>query len=129
MRHILAIIVLLGAVDGIYGAATGSESKPVDADRGRAVFAVCAACHREATAGVPNPGPDLRGVFGRAAGSVPGYRYSRALRNAKRIWDETTLGNFIADPQAAVPGNTMPFPGLPDDAQRRDLVAFLKTLK
>jgi cytochrome c len=100
-----------------------------DVERGRQVFAVCAACHREASAEVPNPGPNLRGVFERVAGTVPGFRYSRAMRNAKRTWNETALDAYLADPQAAIPGNTMPFPGLPDAAQRRDLIAYLKTLK
>jgi cytochrome c len=109
--------------------ADDANASSADIGRGRQVFAVCAACHREASAEVPNPGPSLRGVFERAAGTVPGFRYSRALRNAKRPWNESALDAYLADPQAAVPGNTMPFPGLPDAAQRRDLIAYLKTLK
>jgi cytochrome c len=109
--------------------AAAAESSPADVERGRKIFATCAACHREASEEVPNPGPNLQGVFGRPSASVPGFRYSRALRNAKRIWNEETLFEFIGDPQAAVPGNTMPFPGLPDEAKRRDLIAFLKTLQ
>lgn len=116
---------------GLAGALHAADPTPIlgDADRGRKVFAVCAACHREASAEVPNPGPDLRGVVGRPAGSVPGFRYSRALRNAKRTWNDETLFAFLGDPQAAIPGNTMPFPGLPDEAQRRDVIAYLKTFK
>lgn len=107
---------------------TGAEGMPGDPGRGRVIFNQCAACHTPDPADVPNPGPDLRGVIGRPAGSVPGYRYSRALRNARRTWTETTIDPFLADPQAAVPGNTMPFPGIPDASQRRDLIAYLKTL-
>jgi cytochrome c len=124
-------LMLILCVAGIAGAATGASpsSASVDVERGRKVFAVCAACHREPAAELPNPGPDLRGVLDRPAGTVPGFRYSRALRNAKRTWSEGALDAFIADPQLAVPGNTMPFPGLPDEAQRRELIAYLKTLK
>lgn len=100
-----------------------------DAIRGRVVFNQCMVCHSERATDVPNPGPDLRGIVGRPAGSVPGYRYSRALRNARRSWTDVTLDAFIADPQSSVPGNTMPFPGIADEAQRRDLIAYLKTLK
>ena len=107
---------------------TGAEEKPGDPGRGRVIFNQCVACHVPNPADVPNPGPDLRGVIGRPAGSVPGYRYSRALRNARRTWTGMAMDAFLADPQAAVPGNTMPFPGIPDENQRRDLIAYLKTL-
>lgn len=100
-----------------------------DAVRGLTVFNQCAVCHGDRATDTPNPGPDLRGVVGRPAGSVPGYRYSRALRNARRVWTEAALDAFIADPQANLPGNTMPYPGLPDESERRDLLAYLKTLK
>ena len=106
-----------------------AAEKPADAQSGLVVFNQCVVCHSERAADVPNPGPDLRGIVGRAAGSVPGYRYSRALRNARRSWTDFTLDAFIADPQAAVPGNTMPFHGIADETQRRDLIAYLKTLK
>jgi cytochrome c len=94
---------------------------------GQKLFAACAACHAP---DLPTrTGPDLRGVFGRKAGTVPGFRYSRAMQKAKIAWDDPALDAFIADPQVALPGNTMPFPGIPDEAARRDLIAYLKTLK
>ncbi len=106
------------------------DEKSAIVERGRVVFAMmCAACYGEAAADIPNPGPDLRAVVGRMAGAVPEFRYSRALRNAKRVWTEVRLDEFIADPQTALPGNTMPFPGLPDEVQRRDLIAYLKPLQ
>jgi len=109
---------------------SGADQKRGDVERGRVVFNQCVVCHgKSATPEVPNPGPDLRGVIGRAAGSVPGYRYSRALRNARRTWTEATLDTFLADPQAALPGNTMPFPGVTEETQRRDLIAYLEILK
>lgn len=98
-----------------------------NADNGRKLFAACAACHAP---DLPTrTGPDLRGVFGRKAGAAPGFRYSRALQKAKLTWNEPTLDTFLADPQMTVPGNTMPFPGVPEAAARRDLIAYLKTLK
>ncbi|MEO6246301.1 MAG: c-type cytochrome [Opitutaceae bacterium] len=96
-------------------------------DDGRKVFAACAACH--APDQPTRTGPDLRGVFGRKAGTAPGFRFSRALQHAKIVWNEATLDAFLAEPQAALPGNTMPYPGLPDAAQRGLLIAYLKTLK
>ena len=123
MEKLLVILAL--HLTGI-AVVPSSAAKP-DIDNGRKVFAACAACHASDQA-TPT-GPELSGVFGRKPGSLPGFRYSRALKNAKFVWDETALDAFLAEPQAAVPGNTMPFPGLPDAEQRRDLVAYLKTLK
>ena len=130
MRPTAIMMFLCCTTGAIRLLGAGGEGKPGDAERGRVVFSQCVVCHStSATAEVPNPGPDLRGVAGRPAGSVPGFRYSRALRNARRPWTETTLDAFIADPQAAVPGNTMPFPGIVEETQRRDLIAYLKILK
>ena len=107
----------------------GAEMKPGDAERGRVVFNQCVVCHSSSPQEVPNPGPDLRGMVGRPAGSVPGFRYSRALRRSGLRWDESTLDRFLADPQALVPGNTMPYAGETDPAARAALVAYLKTLQ
>lgn len=94
---------------------------------GKQVFAQCAACH--AVTNTNGVGPSLLGVVGRASASVPGFRYSPAMKRAKLTWDEKTLDAYIANPQAVVPGNLMPFSGLSDVKQRADLIAYLKTLK
>lgn len=96
-------------------------------ERGRALYAACAACHT--AGGAAQLGPELRGVLNRRAASVPGFPYSRALRRSGLTWDEGTLDRFIADPQALVPGNTMPYAGEPDPAARAALLAYLKTLR
>jgi cytochrome c len=98
-----------------------------DLDNGRRLYAACAACHSPEAQ--PTAGPTLTGVVGRRAGTVPGFRYSRALKNARTTWDSSTLDSFLADPQTALPGNAMPFPGLPDSKERADVIAYLKTLK
>jgi cytochrome c len=98
-----------------------------DAAAGKTVFVQCAACH--SIDGATNVGPTLKGIDGRKAGSVAGFRYSRAMKNAGFNWDEQKLDAYIADPQKVVPGNVMPFSGLPEARQRADLVAYLKTLK
>lgn len=118
------------AVGGIVAGAGLLASPPLarpDVEAGRKVFEVCAVCH--APEAPTKTGPDLRGVIGRKAGSVSGFRYSRALKSAGIVWTDATLDTFLAEPQAALPGNAMPFPGLPDAKQRLDLIAYLKTLK
>ena len=70
-------------------------------------------------------GPRLRGVFGRSAGSVPGYDYSPALQKAHIAWSDATLDQWLTDPDALVPGNNMEF-HVPKAQERLDLVEFLK---
>ncbi len=97
-------------------------------DRGRELFlAACATCHTPGQGVVT--GPDLTGLMGRKAGSVPGFHYSRALRNSRIVWSAATMDTFLENPQGAIPGNTMPYPGLPDAKERAELIAYLQTLK
>lgn len=125
MRFAMAFIaapVVCGAVP-LFGETT---AVPLSAAPAKG-FAVCAACH--GSTAVTNPGPDLRGIIGRSAGKAPGYRYSRALRNSGLVWTPATLDAFLADPQAVVPGTTMPFAGEPDAAVRAEIIAALAALK
>ena len=92
-----------------------------------AAFAACAACHSED--GKNGLGPTLKGVYGRKAGSAAGFRYSPAMKKATTVWDDKSLDNFLADTQKAMPGNVMPYPGVPDAAQRAEIIGYLKTVK
>lgn len=89
-------------------------------------WATCVACHADGAAAI---GPTLNGVVGRKAGAVPGFGYSRAMKSASITWDEKSLAAFVSDPQQAVPGNRMPFAGIPDAGEVADLVKYLKTLR
>ena len=74
-------------------------------------------------------GPQLNGIVGRAAGSVPGYGYSAALKNSKIVWDQATLTAFIRDPERTVPGTKMRFYSLGFGEKKiADLLAYLQTL-
>jgi cytochrome c len=98
-----------------------------DVDAGKQVYAQCSACH--SIDGSNGVGPNLNGVIGRKAGSVAGFRYSRAMKGASIVWDDKTLDAYIADPQKVIPGNVMPFAGIADAKQRADVVAYLQALK
>jgi cytochrome c len=74
-------------------------------------------------------GPSLHGVYGRKAGSVEGFNYSDAMKASGKTWDDATLDAYIADPKGAVPGNKMVFVGIKDETDRKNLIAFLKTVK
>jgi cytochrome c oxidase assembly protein Cox11 len=102
------------------------DNRPPDPTAGRTLFAtVCSACH---AADQNKVGPMLDGVVGRRAGSVPGYPYSTALAQAGITWDADTLDKWLAGPQHFIPGAQMPF-SLPDAVRRRDVIAYLQTLK
>lgn len=94
-----------------------------DAARGEEIYTRCQACHALAYERV---GPRHCGLFGRQAGTVPGFVYSDAMKNSKIIWNEDTLNKFLADPMAMVPGTAMGYAGVPDAQERSDLIAYLK---
>ena len=99
---------------------------PVGGDvvAGRQVFRKCQVCH-SLEPGKTLIGPSLAGVIGRKAGSLPGYDYSPAMRQANIVWDAKSLDAYVADPQKVVPGNKMPFPGLKTLQDRIDVIGYL----
>jgi cytochrome c len=107
------------------GSDTGSQlAGEGDPERGKALFEKrCTGCHALTE---NKEGPALKGVFGRASGTASGFAYSAALKKAAIVWDEKTLDQWLADPDAFVAGNDMDF--LVSKAQeRRDLINYLKT--
>jgi cytochrome c len=118
-RGLLAV-----AATGVMLFAVASAKAAGDPDKGKAVFEQCAACHSLGEAGDYN-GPMLKGVFGRKAGSLEDYRYSAAMKRSSVTWDAMTLEQYVADPQAFMPGNRMAFAGITDKTQRDDLIAYL----
>ncbi|HUG57626.1 MAG TPA: cytochrome c family protein [Candidimonas sp.] len=94
-----------------------------DAVRGEAVYSRCLACHALA---YDRTGPRHCGLFGRQAGTVPGFVYSQAMKDSKIIWDEKTLSVFLEDPMKDVPGTAMGYAGIKDAQERADLIAYLK---
>jgi len=86
----------------------------------------CAMCHALRAGASGMYGPDLHDLFGRKAGTAPGFASSAAMRNSGVVWDDRTLDAFLAAPQSFIPGNKMPFDGIPDPARRTALIAFLR---
>ncbi|WP_176595842.1 MULTISPECIES: c-type cytochrome [Sphingobium] len=95
-----------------------------DAAKGKAVFARCMACH-SVDPGANRLGPSLAGVMGRTSGTVAGFTYSPAMKNAKIRWDAKSLDAFLTKPTAKVPGTRMIFAGLSNPADRANLIAYL----
>ena len=107
-------------------AAALAPAAAADAGHGKALYLTCVACHSEKSDAI---GPSLKGVFGRKAAALEDYRYSNAMKRANLTWDETSLREYIVDPQARVKGNRMPFAGVRSPGDADDLVAFLKEYK
>jgi cytochrome c len=101
--------------------ATGAETSG-DAERGKAVYSRCIACHALA---YDRTGPRHCGLLGRRAGSVPGYPYSAAMKRSGIVWTTATLDAFLADPMKTVPGTSMGYAGVKDLRDRTDLVSYL----
>jgi cytochrome c len=93
-----------------------------DAARGEALYQGCQDCHSIDENGV---GPRHRGVFGRAAGTQPGYSYSTALKQSGVVWNEDTLDKWLTNPQGFIPGVKM-FYHLANPQDRADVIQFLK---
>jgi cytochrome c len=120
------VLLLLAAA---LAAAAGTARADGDAARGEKKFEECQACH-SLDRNAESVGPSLYGVFERKAGTAPGFRFSPAMKRSGIAWTPQTVATFIADPQAAVPANRMPYAGMTDAAGRADLVAYLqKTFK
>jgi cytochrome c len=100
-----------------------------DAANGKVLFQHrCSVCHSVNPNGGVSVGPDLAGVVGRKSGSVAGYSYSGAMRAAGLVWSPSELNQFLAAPNSLVPGTRMAV-HISDAQNRRDLIAYLKSLK
>ena len=111
----------------IAGAGHGEAQAPP----GARIFQRCYACHSLDPADRNLAGPTLRGVLGRRAGSVEGFEYSPALRDAGRgglVWTEEAFDRFLDDPEEFVPGIRMGGVRLRDPAERRALIDWLKSV-
>jgi cytochrome c len=97
--------------------------------RGQLLFARCTVCHSARDGTSHGIGPDLAGVVERRIGGAAGYSYSRALATRSGTWSASRLDEFLANPQRFAPGTSMQFEGIPDRADRAELIDYLKTLK
>lgn len=98
-----------------------------DANRGQKLYEECAACHSPDRAATDTIGPPLHGVLGRKAGEAGNFRFSPAMKRSNITWSRDALNEFVADPQKTVPGNRMPYSGMPNAKDRADLIAYLQS--
>jgi len=108
--------------------ATGPSYAAGDAEAGKIVFKKCAICHN-VEPGKNKIGPSLFGVVGRESATAPDFNYSETMKNLKRQWTPEELDTYLSEPRKLVPGTKMIFPGLKDDTERQNVIAYLETLK
>ena len=100
-----------------------------DAERGARLFAKCKSCHMVGPEARNRVGPHLNELFGRRAGSVDGYDYSKDLAREGAdglVWTLDKLHIYIDNPKALVSQTFMNFRGMKDEKDRTDLLAFLR---
>ncbi|MGA7462947.1 MAG: c-type cytochrome [Candidatus Korobacteraceae bacterium] len=96
---------------------------PGDPARGKQLFEKrCTGCH---SLDADKEGPHLRNVYGRKAGTAPGFAYSDALKAANFTWNDALLEKWLTDTESVVPDSNMDF-HVPNPDERADIIRFLK---
>lgn len=125
MRRVAFGLVLAGLT-----AHAGGAEEIGDAARGLTLFErQCKACHQIGEGAVNRVGPRLNGIFGRRAGSLPDFKYSRSITRMGAdglTWTLETLDAYIDNPKRLVSGTRMNYRGMPDPAARAALLAYLR---
>jgi cytochrome c len=120
MQYSFSLVVLmLGLCHSAFGQ---------DANQGKIKFQECVACH-SIKPGENLLGPTLFGVYGRQAGTGESFRYSNAIKKSGVTWDADSLNKYLENPQLFIVGGRMPYSGMADEEGRKNLIAYLKSLR
>ena len=107
-----------------------AQAAEPDLKKGKKVYRKCKACH-VADKEKNKVGPHLVNLFGRTAGSLEKYKYSKAMKKKGEeglVWDEETLDAYLVKPKKYIPGTKMAFAGIKKEDQRVNLIAYLATI-
>jgi cytochrome c len=119
-------LLIAAAVVSALTIGVASCAQAADPAQGEQVFKKCERCHTLNAGGEQKDGPNLHGIFGRKAGTAPGWTYSEAMKNSNIVWTKETLDAFLAKPKELIPGNTMNFMGLRKPEEREAVIAYLE---
>ena len=120
------LAIFLGACFLVSSVLISAAGQAGDAAAGKKVFKKCKACHYAAK-DKNKTGPHLVNLIGREAGTVEGYKYSKAMKSSGIVWDEDTLTAYLRAPKKYLKGTKMAFAGLRKDADIANVIAYLKT--
>jgi len=126
MKKMMGAMIIAGLAASTLAGGTAFAQAKGDPVAGKKIFMRCIACHAVQPGAGAKMGPNLAGVVGRKAAAAPGFKYSAAMQKAKIKWDDATLDKWLTRPAAVVPGTSMAFAGLPNAADRANVIAYLK---
>ena len=107
----------------------GEKLAAVDLEKARMSFMrKCSSCHDHERDGGHGKGPHLWNLFGRQAGTIPGFEFSVAMKASGQVWSYATLNYYLTNTERAVPGRAMNFRGMRREKDRVRMIAFLRTL-
>ena len=106
-----------GNIMALFASASAAE--------GAKVFKKCAACHSIAEDGGNKIGPALWGVLGRPAGSIPDYKYSKAMAAHGKNWSFEEMNGFLIKPKDWIKGTKMSFAGLKKAKERAAVILYM----
>ena len=106
-----------GNIMALFASASAAE--------GAKVFKKCAACHSIKEGGANKIGPALWGVLGRSAGSIPDYKYSKAMAAHGKNWSFEEMNGFLIKPKDWIKGTKMSFAGLKKPKERAAVILYM----
>ncbi|MDZ7926525.1 MAG: cytochrome c family protein [Agrobacterium sp.] len=125
MRNTMIFTVAVLATGAVPALAEG------DVVKGEAAFKRCSACHAIGEGAKNKVGPQLNGIFGRAAGGAPDYNYSNAMKKAGEeglVWTPEELRDFLTAPKKKIPGNKMALAGISKPEELDNLIAYIESV-
>lgn len=96
-----------------------------DLANGQSKFALCTSCHTITKGGPNMTGPNLYGIIGSKAATVPDFHFSDVMKASNITWDPQKIDQWITDPKAMLPGTKMTFAGMKDPKDRTDTIAYV----
>lgn len=122
-------MIVIAALTGAFVLSGPGAAQDGNPEEGQEVFKKCRACHDVGPNARNKVGPVLNGIIGRKAGTIDGFEYSPANKEAGAgglTWSEDVLFKYLENPLTFMPGTKMAFAGLKDPQDRKDVIAYLK---
>ena len=126
IRFLLITFVLYFGISSVIAKETSPEGHDVAVQSnnlGKKVFKRCKSCHSFTKNKI---GPNLGNIIDQKAGTVEGFKYSKAMANSDIIWNDCSLDSFLKKPRKYIRGTKMRFSGLKKKSHRDALIEYLK---